>query len=831
MNQNRILPLVGPALLVYLLADVLREGGGIDAVGVAVALVALFAVVCPFWLSRRLPFDEPGVRRVGALCTMSGLALVTQAGAGMSSLAVSIAGAAFTAAVGVLVLDLALVVPEEPRSLARARPSAYALAFVCGTLGALSQLPAIDFRGDLYILPSSVFAHAPVAFALFALVLAAVIRVGRARTQAGAFAASNAWGLIGIMPVIGLATLVVLGRATHVLGASSPWARIGSATGLVFVLYGHIALVDADRRIEAARATRSALAWALTVVATATLVGAIARFLPRDAITAGVSAAGVVAFANLVRRLLAPLIRRLLAPFGGRLLDALERIRVRMDTASTLEGLASAVLPPLRDASGDETASPVLYLVEPALGLRIDAAGLARASTEQMSNEVLSSLGERLGEIIVFADLDAQVVRRPEVRPLHEVLTRLDALCVVPLVVEGNLEGALVVPSGTRRMPPALEELTALLDVASAVAVRMAVFGEALRARDRLTRVAAEHDRVEQRLDATLEENDRLREEAKAMRAGRGWGGVAETVVAYAQSSRTLERRIADVAPNDAPVLLVAEPGSHVDRVGRRIHRASGRGEGPFVLGDCAALPQEELEAALFGSEPSQTGWLRLAQGGSLLLTDFPALPIPVQRALAGALATRSASPVGGSTSYAVDVRVIATARASLGMLVERSAADEDFARWLGQIEIDVPPLRDRREDLPSLVLLAIDRACRILGRASVGVTQEAMDALVGYGWPGNVRELELVLQLAVDASSGEAVDVVHLPPLAGTPEPALPTESLGGTLADVERRALERALEKARGNKTVAAKSLGLARTTFLDKLRRYGLEPGIDG
>ena len=169
MNQNRILPLVGPALLVYLLADVLREGGGIDAVGVAVALVALFAVVCPFWLSRRLPFDEPGVRRVGALCTMSGLALVTQAGAGMSSLAVSIAGAAFTAAVGVLVLDLALVVPEEPRSLARARPSAYALAFVCGTLGALSQLPAIDFRGDLYILPSSVFAHAPVAFALFAL--------------------------------------------------------------------------------------------------------------------------------------------------------------------------------------------------------------------------------------------------------------------------------------------------------------------------------------------------------------------------------------------------------------------------------------------------------------------------------------------------------------------------------------------------------------------------------------------------------------------------------------------------------------------------------------
>ena len=145
-----------------------------------------------------------------------------------------------------------------------------------------------------------------------------------------------------------------------------------------------------------------------------------------------------------------------------------------------------------------------------------------------------------------------------------------------------------------------------------------------------------------------------------------------------------------------------------------------------------------------------------------------------------------------------------------------------------GNTELVIPPLRARREDVPSLSLLAIDRACRVLGRDALGIDQAAMGALVDHEWPGDVAELELVLELAVGKTRGTTIQASDLPPLVWPTDQK--EESLDGTFAEVERRLLQRALRRSAGNKSEAARRLGLKRTTFLDKLRRYGLDKGTD-
>jgi DNA-binding NtrC family response regulator len=187
---------------------------------------------------------------------------------------------------------------------------------------------------------------------------------------------------------------------------------------------------------------------------------------------------------------------------------------------------------------------------------------------------------------------------------------------------------------------------------------------------------------------------------------------------------------------------------------------------------------------------------------------------------LANALNACSADAEGA----AVPPRIIATSRRALAALEDEAALEPSLVGCFTGAELLIPPLRERREDVPSLALLAIDRACRVLGRDPVGVDQAAMGALVDHDWPGDVAELELVLELAVANARGKTIAISDLPPLAWPS--ADEDESLDGTYVEVERRLLERSLRRSGGNKSEAARRLGLKRTTFLDKLRRYDLE-----
>jgi DNA-binding NtrC family response regulator len=572
---------------------------------------------------------------------------------------------------------------------------------------------------------------------------------------------------------------------------------------------------------------RQALTWTVTL----SIVGFAGSFvfarLPGDAFDLALASAALLATGGLVHRLVGRLVRRLFAPFGGRLLDAVTSAESRLGRVANVIDLGRTLLPPLRDAAGGSDASPLLFTIDPALEVRVDAAGEAHVRAVALPDALSEHMLERPGEILVRKALEGLAVRRPELRGVVEALVGFDALTVIPLSVEGELEGALVVPRGRRRSAPALEEIRALERLSDRTSGLVALLAAERRAQGRAGDGDVRTRDLADRIEVLEEERDRLRAEGRSWKAGRPSHRMSGTTVAYSASMRELMGRVDDVSTLDAPVLLRAEGGAAVDQIAHAIHERSGRREGPLVVADCAALRTERAAAALFGEIAEdggeRPGWLALARGGSILLADVVALPLTVQHDLSESLAEREIRPVGGAGSVPIDVRVIAASRVDLAPLVESGVFDAELARWLEPLTLAVPPLRERLEDLPSLTLLCLDRACRLFGRAPMGIDADAEAALRAHDWPGNVRELTWFITRAVANASGPTVGVRDLPALEAPRKEDVEGHPLDGTWSDVEHRILLRALELAAGNKSEAARLLGLKRTTFLDKLRRH--------
>lgn len=828
MKQSRILPLLGPALVLYLLADVASQTEGLTFGAKAVGAAAFLSTLAPLWL--RSLAEVPGARRVGSLGVALGISLVSYADPSLLSLSVDIASAIAHAAVGALLLDLALTVPDRPPALRNLRPALTVGAIVAGGLGVLAALPVFEVFGETVIAPGT-FANVPIALAAVGACAALALRFFRGRFGSGPDAlASNSWGTLGLLPAVAAGSAVALLPSANILPASSPWVASLAALGALSALYGHVALVDPKRRLHAGRAVRRAIATALTMTLVGMGVAGLADRVPTEPVALAVAASVTLVLGTFLARLVAPIVRRILAPYGGRLLDAIDDAQEAVAGSPDLGAVAAAVLPALRRASGSLSTEPLLYTTEPARELRIDAAGQPHSRAVAMPAAIQARLVDNPGEVLVRSAFETRVVRRPDLRELVEALASIDALCVAPLAVRGELEGILVVPQGSRDAALSLEELAAVEELGRRVAGWVSLVSAQARAQGRATVVSSERDRADERVDALEEELERLRTEAVVLRAGRGAGRAVAPPVAYSAAMRALDKRIVDIAPLPSPVLVVAEPGTPVDRVARRIHGASGRAEGPFVVADCAALRPEASAAALFGSEGERPhpGWLRSAHGGTLLLADVPALSAEAQRWLAEALAVRQGRAVGGAGAYPVDVRIVATSRLPLASLSESGLFEPELARWLSRTELVAPALRERREDLPSLVLLALDRACRVLGREPVGIEQAAVDALAAHDWPGNLRELQHVIDRAVAATEGTQVTAGALPTLAVEEPTPVVEDPLAGTYAELERKVLSRAMERAGGNKSEAARLLGLKRTTFLDKLRRHDLNDG---
>ena len=297
-------------------------------------------------------------------------------------------------------------------------------------------------------------------------------------------------------------------------------------------------------------------------------------------------------------------------------------------------------------------------------------------------------------------------------------------------------------------------------------------------------------------------------------------------------------RKAAQVAPTDTTVFLQGESGTGKEVVARFIHRASPRKSGPFIAINCAALPDQLLESELFGYErgaftgahQAKAGQIELASSGVLFLDEVSEMSRTAQAKLLRVLQEREFQRLGGTRPIKANVRVIAASNRDLDQAVADGSFREDLFYRLQVFDIRLPPLRERRRDIPLLVDAFLEDLSRSTGRSSAGVTPDALEMLVGYEWPGNVRELHNALERAAILCEGGPMTREHL----SLRSSSVVTVRRPPNLPDVERRTIAQALHEAGGNKSRAARRLGITRTQLYSRIRRYGLEmarTGTDG
>jgi DNA-binding NtrC family response regulator len=309
--------------------------------------------------------------------------------------------------------------------------------------------------------------------------------------------------------------------------------------------------------------------------------------------------------------------------------------------------------------------------------------------------------------------------------------------------------------------------------------------------------------------------------------------GASPTLIGSSPAMRALQRTLASLRHNESTVLITGESGTGKELVAAALHAASPRRGGPFVPVDCGALPESIIESELFGHERGAftgavgaPGLFRLAHGGTLFLDEIGEIPLAVQAKLLRALQTREVRPLGGNAAVPVDIRVIGATNRDLGEMVAAGTFRRDLYYRLDVVRLALPPLRERREDVPLLARHFLEKHRRP-DSPILGFEPEALTALAARDWLGNVRELENALESALALARGERLGV-HDFALAtarrSAPERAA-DPGLALSLDAYERAALERALGESGGDATLAARRLGIGRSTFYRKLAQHGI------
>ncbi len=293
-------------------------------------------------------------------------------------------------------------------------------------------------------------------------------------------------------------------------------------------------------------------------------------------------------------------------------------------------------------------------------------------------------------------------------------------------------------------------------------------------------------------------------------------------------------------APTAAPVLICGESGTGKELLAQLIHATSRRAQGPFVRVNCAALNESLLESELFGHEKGaftgamfcHRGRFERAHGGTLLLDEITETPPAFQAKLLRILEQMSFERVGGTENIEVNVRVLSTTNGDILRLVREGRFRADLYYRLAGIRLTVPPLRNRREDLPELIWYFISQYSAEAGRQIEGIDRETLQIFEEYHWPGNIRQLRNVIRTALILGGGPLLSIMGIPALLrelreDRPEPAAEGEDLAGLpLAELERRAILATLSRTEGNQARAARVLGISDRTLRDKVRRYQQE-----
>ncbi len=334
----------------------------------------------------------------------------------------------------------------------------------------------------------------------------------------------------------------------------------------------------------------------------------------------------------------------------------------------------------------------------------------------------------------------------------------------------------------------------------------------------------------------------RLAEETQRLQRQLSQNGTMGRMAGASAGMRQIFALVEQVAPSKAAVLITGESGTGKELVARALHSLSQRANGPFVALNCAAMPESLIESELFGHEKGaftgaverRAGCFELAQGGTLLLDEIGDMPLNTQAKLLRVLEDSRVRRLGGRTETTVDVRVVASTNKNLPEAIRQNLFREDLYYRLNVFEIQLPPLRERLDDVPVLARALLDDLNRKHGTQVTEIAPDAMELLRQHRWPGNVRELRNALERAVILAGEGTVMARHLPPAVAPasvreapPAAGNPAEFLvlpaGTTIDDAERALVRRTLILTKGNKTRAAEILGISLKTLFNKLKGY--------
>ncbi len=305
-------------------------------------------------------------------------------------------------------------------------------------------------------------------------------------------------------------------------------------------------------------------------------------------------------------------------------------------------------------------------------------------------------------------------------------------------------------------------------------------------------------------------------------------------IVGRSPAMQNLFVMLSAVAESETTVLIEGESGTGKELFARAIHDMSPRAEGPFLAVNCAALPDTLLESELFGyvrgaftdARTDKPGRFEAARGGTLFLDEIGEISLAVQVKLLRVLDERAFVPLGSNKPRPTDVRLVAATNKDLQEEVHCGRFRSDLYYRLNIIRLHLPPLRERREDIPYLVEALLAKLRARTGKNILGLTDRAMAALMAHNFPGNVRELENFLEHGFVLCRGGTVDLEHLPPdLRGLGPLVAPEDQDGGLLADTERRLIIEALNRHGGRRKSAAEELGISTTTLWRRMKQYGL------
>ena len=314
-----------------------------------------------------------------------------------------------------------------------------------------------------------------------------------------------------------------------------------------------------------------------------------------------------------------------------------------------------------------------------------------------------------------------------------------------------------------------------------------------------------------------------------------------ENIIGESEPMQNVMDIVRQVAPSRATVLIQGESGTGKELLAKAIHQLSPRSGHPMVTVHCAALSPTLLESELFGHEKGaftgaherRIGRFEQAEGGTLFLDEIGEIDETTQVKLLRFLGERTYERVGGSKTLSADVRVVAATNKNLKELVANGEFREDFYFRLGVVELWAPPLRDRASDIPMLALSFLREFAEENAKPVTDFTADALEAIIRYAWPGNVRELRTAVEHAVVLARGEMIELAGLPQsvrnrgvIQDEKQLAWPHVDKSVTLEEAEKQLIIRTLKECRGNRTTAARNIGISRRTLHRKLNRYGLE-----